>query len=213
MRDIASRSTFESETKNYLHTYMKKAFFAVLASVALFAFAPIADAVWKSDKAHSNIKFTITHLMVSDVEGSFKNFDAKITSSKPDFSDAVVELSADINSINTENEQRDNHLKSADFFDAAKYPTFTFKSTSFKKEADKKYKVTGNLTLHGVTKEVVLDATYRGTVQHPMSKKNVAGFKVAGTIKRSDFGVGGNFPAAMLSDEVAFTANAEFVQE
>ncbi len=192
---------------------MKKAILILLASVSLVAFKPIADAIWKSDKVHSNIKFTITHLMVSDVEGSFKTFDAKITSSKPDFSDAVVELTADINSINTENEQRDNHLKSADFFDAAKYPTFIFKSTSFKKESDKKYKVTGNLTLHGVTKEVVLDATYRGTVQHPMSKKNVAGFKVSGEIKRSDFGVGSNFGSPMLSDEVAFTANVEFVQE
>lgn len=192
---------------------MKKIVFAALASVVLFAFTPVADAVWKSDKVHSNIKFTITHLMVSDVEGSFKNFDAKITASKADFSDAVVELSADINSINTDNEQRDNHLKGPDFFDAAKYPTFNFKSTSFKKESDKKYKVTGNLTLHGVTKEVTLDATYRGTVQHPMSKKNVAGFKVAGAINRSDFGIGANFPSAMLSDEVAFTANAEFVQE
>jgi polyisoprenoid-binding protein YceI len=192
---------------------MKKAILILLASASLVAFKPIADAVWKSDKVHSNIKFTITHLMVSDVEGTFKNFDAKITASKPDFSDGVVELSADISSINTENEQRDNHLKGADFFDAAKYPTFTFKSTSFKKESDKKYKVTGNLSLHGVTKEVVLDATYRGTVQHPMSKKNIAGFKVSGAINRTDFGIGTNFPSAMLSDEVAFTANAEFVQE
>ena len=189
---------------------MKKAI-VVLVVAGLFAFAPAS--VWKSDKTHSNIKFTITHLMVSDVEGSFKNFDAKITASKEDFSDAAVELSADINSINTENDQRDNHLKGADFFDAAKYPTFNFKSTEFKKVADKQYKVKGNLTLHGVTKEVTLDATYRGTVLHPMSKKNVAGFKVSGSIKRSDFGIGANYPSAMLSDEVAFTANAEFVQE
>jgi polyisoprenoid-binding protein YceI len=192
---------------------MKKALVLLSAAVALAAFTPIADAVWKSDKVHSNIKFTITHLMVSDVEGSFKNFDAKITASQPDFADAAVELNADINSIDTENEQRDNHLKGADFFDAAKYPTFNFKSTSFKKVADKQYKVTGNLTLHGVTKEVTLDAKYRGTIQHPMSKKNVAGFKVSGTIKRSDFGIGANYPAAMLSDEVEFAANAEFIQE
>jgi polyisoprenoid-binding protein YceI len=192
---------------------MTKALVLLSAAVALAAFTPIADAVWKSDKVHSNIKFTITHLMVSDVEGSFKNFDAKITASQPDFADAAVELNADINSIDTENEQRDNHLKGADFFDAAKYPTFNFKSTSFKKVADKQYKVTGNLTLHGVTKEVTLDAKYRGTIQHPMSKKNVAGFKVSGTIKRSDFGIGANYPAAMLSDEVEFAANAEFIQE
>jgi polyisoprenoid-binding protein YceI len=192
---------------------MKKALVFLFAVVALVAFKPIADAVWKADKVHSNIKFTITHLMVSDVEGSFKDFDAKITASQPDFADASVELNANVGSIDTDNEQRDNHLKGADFFDAAKYPTFNFKSTSFKKVADKQYKVTGNLTLHGITKEVTLDAKYRGTVQHPMSKKNVAGFKVSGTIKRSDFGIGTNFASAMLSDEVAFTANAEFTQE
>jgi polyisoprenoid-binding protein YceI len=190
---------------------MKKAVI-VFAIAALCAFKPVADA-WKSDKTHSNIKFTITHLMVSDVEGSFKNFDATITASKEDFSDAVVELSADINSINTENDQRDNHLKGPDFFDASAFPAFTFKSTSFKKVADKQYKVTGNLTLHGVTKEVTLDALYRGTIDHPMMKKKVAGFKVTGAIKRSDFGIGANYPAAMLSDEVAITANAEFVKQ
>lgn len=192
---------------------MKKIALLVLAAVAMFSFAAIESLTWKSDQSHSNLKFTITHLMVSDVEGSFKIFDAKITGTKEDFSDAAVELTGDVNSINTENEQRDNHLKQADYFDAAKYPTFTFKSTSFKKVADKKFAVTGDLTLHGVTKQVVLDATYRGTVEHPMNKKQIAGFKVTGTIKRTDFGIAPSTPAAMLGDEVAFTGNAEFVKQ
>src|SRR5688572_15671024 len=105
---------------------MKKAII-LIAAIALFAFAPVADVVWKADNVHSNLKFTITHLMVSDVEGSFKNFEGAITASKEDFSDAVVDMKADINSINTENEKRDEHLKNADFLDAAKYPTLTFK--------------------------------------------------------------------------------------
>jgi polyisoprenoid-binding protein YceI len=191
---------------------MKKAII-LIAAIALFAFAPVADVVWKADNVHSNLKFTITHLMVSDVEGSFKNFEGAITASKEDFSDAVVDMKADINSINTENEKRDEHLKNADFLDAAKYPSLTFKSTSFKKVSDKQYKVTGNLTLHGVTKEIVLDATHRGTIDHPMNKKKVAGFKVSGVIKRTDFGIGTSYLAAMLSDEVAMNANIEFVKQ
>jgi polyisoprenoid-binding protein YceI len=192
---------------------MKKAVVIVLAAIAMFSFKPVTESIWKSDKSHSNIKFTITHMMISDVEGSFKNFEAKITSAKDDFSDAVVEFNGDVNSISTENEQRDNHLKGADFFDAAKYPNFGFKSTSFVKTGDNKYKVTGNLTLHGVTKEIALDATYRGTIDHPYSKKKVAGFKVTGVINRTDFGIGTSFASAMLGDEVSFTANSEFIKE
>jgi polyisoprenoid-binding protein YceI len=168
---------------------------------------------WNLDKAHAKLGFSVTHMMISDVDGNFKNVEAKITASSLDFSNAIVELTADVNSINTDNERRDQHLKGADFFDAAKYPKLTFKSKTFKKVADKKYIVTGDLTLHGVTKTVTLDATLRGTTVHPYSKKNVAGFKVTGTIKRSDFGVGTATPDGIVSDEVTLAANAEFVQE
>jgi polyisoprenoid-binding protein YceI len=185
--------------------------FAVVVT-ALLAFKPVEQSTWEADKAHSKIGFVITHLMVSDVEGSFKNFSAKVTGTKDDFSDAVVELSADVASVNTDNDQRDAHLKGADFFDAAKYPTLTFKSTSVKKVAGNKYKVAGNLSFHGVTKPVILDATLRGVTVNPMSKKSIAGFKVAGTIKRSDFNFGSKYPAAMLSDEVTLNANTEFVK-
>jgi len=191
---------------------MKK-FITLAATVALFAFKPAADNSWTVDNAHSKLGFTVTHMMVSDVEGSFKTFSAKVTSSKDDFSDAVVDLNADVASVNTDNDQRDTHLKSADFFDAAKYPKLTFKSTSFKKVADKTYKVTGNLTLHGVTKPVTLDVKLRGTYVNQMSKKNTAGFKITGTIKRSDFGVGAKFGNAMLSDEVSLDANAEVTKD
>jgi polyisoprenoid-binding protein YceI len=151
-------------------------------------------------------------MMISDVDGAFTSFDAKITSSKDDFSDAVVELTADANSVSTENEKRDGHLKTEDFFDVAKYTTLTFKSKTFQKVGENKYKVAGDLTLHGVTKPVVLDATLRGTTVNPMTKKTVAGFKVTGTIKRSDFSFGTKFPNAMLSEEVTITANTEFTK-
>jgi len=171
-----------------------------------------ATSTWNLDKNHAKLGFTITHMMVSDVEGWFKTFDAKITSSKEDFSDAVVEMTADVNSINTDNEQRDKHLKTADFFDVAKYPSITFKSTSFKKMDDKNYKVTGELTMHGVKKIIELLA-YCRTTTNPKNNMSIAGFKITGTIKRTDFGIGSSMPTAMLGDEVAISANAEFIKK
>jgi len=182
---------------------------AMILSAAVVGFGQ----TWSLDKAHAKLGFGVTHLLVSSVEGSFKTFDAKITSSKDDFSDAVVELTADATSVYTDNEKRDEHLKSPDFFEVAKYPTLTFKSTSFKKVADKKYKVLGDLTLHGVTKPVELDVTLNGTAVHPYTKKTIAGFKVSGTLKRSDFGVGKGTPGGVVSDEVALSTNAEFIKE
>ncbi|MFC5411452.1 YceI family protein [Larkinella bovis] len=176
----------------------------LLSSAAAFA------QTWTVDKAHAKVGFTVTHLMVSEVDGNFKTFDAKITSAKPDFTDAVVELTADVNSIDTDNERRDADLKSEKFFDAAKYPTLTFKSTSFKKVEGKKYKVTGDLTMHGVTKPVTLDVVLTGPVQHPMNKKDIAGFKITGELKRSDFNIGPGMSTAVVSDEVTLRANAEF---
>ena len=185
----------------------------VLVATTLFGFKGIQSTTWLVDKAHSKLGFEITHLMVSDVEGSFKNFDAKITASKEDFTDAVVELSADVASVNTDNEKRDQHLTSEDFFDAAKFPKLTFKSTSVKKVSGNKYKVAGNLTFHGVTKPVTLDAVLRGVITNPQSKKTIAGFKVSGTIKRSGLNFGAKYPNAMLSDEVVLNANTEFVKQ
>lgn len=192
---------------------MKKLFLLVaVMSTALFAFKSVAPASWTADTAHSKLGFVITHLLITDVEGSFKNFQSTITSSKPDFSDAVIELTADVNSVNTDNDKRDEHLKGADFFDAAKFPKLTFKSTAVKKVSGNKYKVSGNLTFHGVTKPITLDAVLRGVTTNPMSKKPTAGFKVSGTIKRADFGFGTKYGNAMLSDEVTLNANTEFVQ-
>jgi polyisoprenoid-binding protein YceI len=184
---------------------------AVALSAFLFSFKTLEPTVWTVDKAHARLTFTITHLSVSDVEGTFKMFDAKVTASKADFTDAVVDFTADATSLSTENDARDKHAKSDAFLDVAKYPTITFKSTSFKKVDAQNYKVTGNLTLHGVTKPVVLNALARVGV-NPMNKKDVAGFKITGTIKRSDYGIGASFPNAVLSDEIAVAANAEFAK-
>jgi polyisoprenoid-binding protein YceI len=192
---------------------MKKnaAFLVAALSALLFSFNNTERATWSLDKNHAKLGFTITHLMVSDVEGWFKSFDAKITSSADDFSDAQVEMTADVSSINTDNEMRDKHLKSPDFFDVAKYPGISFKSTTFRKVSDNIYKVTGDLTMHGITKTIELDAFCRmGT--NPNTKQTIAGFKITGMIKRTDFGIGTSMPTAMVSDEVSIVANAEFAK-
>jgi polyisoprenoid-binding protein YceI len=190
----------------------KTATITVIALMALlFSFKITDKATWSLDKNHAKLGFTVTHLMVSDVEGWFKSFDATITSSNDDFSDAVAEMTADVNSINTDNEMRDKHLKSPDFFDAVKYPVITFKSKTFKKVSDNNYKVTGDLTMHGITKTVEFDAMCRmGT--NPTSKQTVAGFKITGTVKRSDFVIGTSMSSNLISDEVSIIANAEFIK-
>jgi polyisoprenoid-binding protein YceI len=184
---------------------------AITAAFLLFASAGFAQD-WNWDKAHSQLNFSIVHMTINDIGGSFGTVSAKFTASKEDFSDAAIELTADVSSISTGNEQRNNHLKSPDFFDAAQFGTLTFKSTSFKNVGGKNYKLAGDLTLHGVTKPVVLDVVYNGTVTNPQSKKPVAGFKVTGSIKRTDFGIAPSFPSTGVSDEVKLNANAEFVK-
>ena len=187
---------------------MKKVFLSFVA-IAIAASSFAQATTWKSDPRHSQLKFDITHLMVSTVSGAFTDFSATVVSAKPDFSDAVYTLTAKTASINTGDDQRNAHLKSADFFAVDSLPTLSFVSTKLVKVSDGKYKVTGNLTIHGVTKVETLDLTYRGSTTSPMSKKPLAGFKVTGTIERSDFGVGTKFPSAMLSDDVDITVEVE----
>lgn len=181
------------------------------AAAALLGFGAGAH-TWTVDKSHSRLGFNITHLMVSEVDGNFRNFTATIKSDKEDFSDAVFEMSAEATSINTDNDKRDEHLRTADFFDVAKYPAITFRSTGIKKTSANNFTLTGNLTMHGVTKQVTLNAVIKGRGVHPYSKKNIVGFKVTGSIRRLDFGVGTGSGTAALGDEVEIVATGEFVQ-
>ena len=190
---------------------MKKLPLIIFAFVVFTAFTT-NNAVWKNDDPHSQLGFTVTHLGISDVSGTFNDFDVTVKSSKPDFSDAVFELTAKTASIDTRIDARNKHLKSPDFFDVEKYPTLNFKSTSLKRAGKDKYKLTGDLTLHGVTRPVTMDLEYRGTVVNPMSKKQTAGFQLTGTIKRSDFSLGSNFPEPVISDVVRIKADGEFIQ-
>ena len=192
---------------------MKKNILMVGIMAALLAFTPDTTTKWNVDNMHATLGFSVTHMGINDIQGQFKKFSSKITASKADLTDAVVEMTAEVSSISTDVEPRDKHLKSADFFDAEKFPTISFKSSSFTKVGDKKYKVKGPLTMHGVTKDVELEATLNGVTANPMSKKPTSGWKVTGKIKRNDFGIGASMPEAMLSNEVTLNANAEFVQE
>jgi polyisoprenoid-binding protein YceI len=167
---------------------------------------------WKMDKSHAKLGFTVTHLMISEVDGNFKDFDVTITSSKDDFSDAVFELTVQMASVNTDNQRRDDHLRTPDFFEVEKYPTMTFKSTSVKKTSGNKYALAGNLTMHGVTKPVTMDMTLMGTKPHPRTQKPIAAFKVTGTLNRLDFGVGSTTTTTVGSD-IEIRAVGEFVKE
>lgn len=187
---------------------MKK---VTLFSALFFASVGAFAQNWTLDKSHSNLAFTVTHMMLSEVDGKFQDFDVKMTSNKPDFTDAQINLTADVNSIYTNQEKRDGHLKSADFFDAAKHPTLAFKSKSISKVSGNKYKLMGDLTMHGVTKPVTLDAVITGPVTNPQSKKTLAGFKVSGEVKRADFTLG-SVPAAVVSDEITIRATGELVK-
>lgn len=191
---------------------MKKIAFLLAAFVTLAAFSTGLP-TWENDDPHSQLGFTVTHLGIADVSGTFNDFDVTVKSSKADFSDASFELTAKTASIDTRVEARNNHLKSADFFDAAKYPEITFRSTSIRKKGKDRYALSGNLTIHGVTRPVTMNLEYRGTTQNPMSKVTTAGFQLDGVIKRSDFNVGPGFPAMVISDEVRIKADGEFSQK
>jgi polyisoprenoid-binding protein YceI len=180
-------------------------------ALPLPAFAPLNNN-WDLDEAHAKLRFSITHFGISDVEGTFNTITAKITATREDLSDAVVEFTADAKSVDTHNRMRDEHLRNADFFEVEKYPSITYTSTSFTKVGEGKYKVQGNLTLKGVTKPVDLDASVRYAT-NPMTQKQMAGFKVTGIVDRTQFSVGSGFGGASLSDQVEFTTNAEFVKQ
>jgi polyisoprenoid-binding protein YceI len=154
-----------------------------LLALVLLASAAYAQTVWNIDKAHSKIGFSVVHMVVAETEGNFKDFDGKVTSTAADFDGADVEFSAKVASIDTENENRDKHLKSPDFFEAEKYPEVKFAGKLVK--AGGKYQLKGKLTLKETTKDVAFDVTYGGTVDTGRGLK--AGFKLNGKINRQDY--------------------------
>lgn len=173
-----------------------------------------AQTTWKLDNAHSSVKFSVEHLMVSETEGNFKGFDGTLTSKSADFTDAEISFTVDVKTINTDNEMRDKHLQSDDFFNAEKYPQMKFKGTSFKKVSGNKYVLEGDLTIRDVTKKVKFDVVYRGTQKDPYGNTK-AGFKATGSIKRLEYGLKWNVmteATAVVADEVNIVINLEYAQ-
>ena len=172
---------------------------------------------WKIDSAHSEVKFKVKHLVISTVSGQFDKFDATVESSSPDFTDAKISFEADVDSINTKQPQRDGHLKSPDFFDAANYPKLTFKGTSLTSKGGNEYTLTGELSIRDVTKTVSLDVVHGGTGKGFGHSNDVAAFEITGKINRQDFHLTWNAlteaGGVVVSDEVKLEVNAEFVKQ
>ncbi len=191
---------------------MKHLIFAPVFFLVTLSFVTIPPITWELDQAHSNLRFTVDHLMVSDIQGSIKIKEATLATPKEDFTDASVYLLADMTSIDTDNDARDEDLRKPDFFDTNKYPDMTFQSSSFKKVTNNKYEVIGLLTFHGISKQTTLEVVASTAIQ-PWDKKSIVGFKVNGTIKRTDFGISPTTPEAILSDEVSIIANVIFAKK
>jgi polyisoprenoid-binding protein YceI len=181
---------------------------SVITGMFLLATVVFGQKTYTLDKYHAKVGFSVTHFGISHVEGDFKMIDATLQATKEDFTDAAITFTADVNSINTEVEYRDNDLKSPNYFDVAKFPTISFTSKSFKKVSGKKYKLSGNITIHGTTRPIEFEVILNGTAVTAMKKPTV-GFTITGKLNRLDFGVGGS-PATGISNEIDLRSNVEF---
>ncbi|MEL7120786.1 MAG: YceI family protein [Bacteroidota bacterium] len=171
---------------------------------------------WIIDPAHSEIQFKVKHMMVSTVTGTFNEFEGSVESTEEDFDNANIQFSADINSISTRSEQRDNHLKSDDFFNAAEFPKMQFESKTFTKKNEEEYELVGALTIRDHTKEVKLKTIYNGTAVDPYGQTK-AGFEITGKVNRKEFGLkwdaiteaGG----VVVSEEVRLALNVQLLKK
>ncbi len=175
----------------------------------------MANTKWALEPSHSEVIFKVRHMMISNVSGQFKKFDSTVETDGDDISTAKATFTADVDSISTNNEQRDGHLKSPDFFDMENHPQVTFESTSMEKTGDDTYKLHGNLTMRGTTKQVTFDVEHGGIMKDPWGNIR-AGFTITGKVNRKDYGLhwsaltetGG----IVVSDDVKFEAHVEYVK-
>jgi polyisoprenoid-binding protein YceI len=176
----------------------------------------MATTTWSIDPTHSEVQFKIKHLVISTVTGQFNTFNGSLEAVGDDFSGSKATFEASIDSISTNNADRDGHLKSPDFFDAANFPTLNFESTSFENKGGNNYKISGNFTIKGVTKEVILDAEFGGIMTDPYGNVK-AGFEITGKINRKDFGLTWSAVTEaggiVVSDEVKLALNVQFVKQ
>jgi polyisoprenoid-binding protein YceI len=174
----------------------------------------MSNSKWNMDPAHSEVTFKVKHMMITNVTGTFDAFEGTVEKTEESFENANISFSADIASISTRNEQRDGHLKSEDFFNAAEFPKLSFQSTQFKNVGGNSFELSGHLTLKGVTHSVTLNVEHTGVVVDPYGQTK-AGFEIEGKISRSAFGLTWNAVTeaggVVVSDEVKLQINAQFV--
>lgn len=173
---------------------------------------------WDFEPSHCKIRFSVAHFGISETEGEFHKFSGTIApTAKADFADAAVTFTIDVSSIDTDDAQRDAHLKSADFFDAAKYPTMEYKGRLVKGRTPRDYKLVGTLTMHGVSKPLTLNVLYGGTIAKDPFGNTKAGFKATGALNRKDWGLTWNKAldagGVAVGDEVALVCNIELIQK
>jgi len=170
---------------------------------------------WVIDPSHSEINFKVKHLVISSVSGGFDKFDATVFTNGEDFNDAQIEFKADVNSINTNQTDRDNHLKSPDFFDADNFPELTFVSKNLRKKGESDFILTGDLTIRGTTKTVELEGEFGGIIKDPYGNIK-AGFELIGKINRKEFGLHWNAVTEaggmVVSDEIKLLMNIELAK-
>jgi polyisoprenoid-binding protein YceI len=171
---------------------------------------------WVMDPSHSDVEFKVKHLMISSVNGKFTSYKADVTTQGDDFSQAEISFSADAASVNTGNEQRDGHLQSDDFFNAAQFPQIVFKSTAVTKTSDNEFKLTGDLTIRDITKSITLDVEFNGLMTDPYGQQK-AGFDVTGKINRKEFGLKWSATTEaggiVVSDDVKIHCNVQLIKQ
>ena len=174
----------------------------------------VEKSLWHVDTAHSSIEFSVSHMVISEVTGHFRSFKGIVTTESDDFVTAKIELTIEAASIDTNNESRDNHLRSSEFLDVIKHPQITFKSAFITRLSGTGYSITGDFTVRGVTKRIILNARHNGTVIDPAGNTR-AGFKVTGELNRKDFGVNWHKTldsgGLVAGDILTVTANMEIV--
>ncbi|GAB4335253.1 MAG: YceI family protein [Calditrichia bacterium] len=195
---------------------MKKLFTPIIALLTLVFVSAVLAADYDIDKSHTNIGFKVRHMVIAKVNGNFSDYSGQISFDPNAPEKSSISVTIQVASISTENEKRDAHLKSPDFFDAAKYPTITFVSKSVKKTADKKYVAVGDLTIRGVTKAIELPFEVTGMVKDPWGNERM-GIEASTTINRQDFGVSWNKTldagGVVVSDDVEIIIEAELIKK
>ncbi len=183
----------------------------ILALSVFLLAASDAKTDWANDKGHSRLGFSATHLLISEINGEFKTYDLKVSAAKDDFTDAKISLKIDVKSIDTGNSDRDKSLRSKDFFNVAKFPSITFEGTNLRWLSESKLKLTGILTINGISKVENFDVKYGGSVDDPIDGMTKVGFKLVGKINRLDYNLKWNVPrmadSYAVGEEIEITCN------